>query len=386
MKKPIYLDYMSTTPLDPQVSEKMINILTSDELFGNPASTTHTYGKIARQLIEQAREQVAALIGAESCEIIFTSGATESNNIAIKGAAQFNKNRGKHIITCATEHKAVLDPCKYLSHHGYEVTVLYPESSGILTREQIKQAIRPDTLLISIMHANNEIGVLQDIQMIGELARESRVLYHVDAAQSVGKVPINLRVLPVDLMSFSAHKLYGPKGVGALYIRRRPRVRLTAQIHGGDHEQGIRSGTIATHQAVAMGEAFSIAQNEMEKEAQRLLLLRKRLWQQLSILPDIFINGDCLQRLPGNLNVRFQGIDSEALLMGLHDLALSTSSACTSAIAESSYVLRSIGLTDEQAFSSVRISLGRFTTEKEVDYAAERIITEVQRLRDIAPL
>ena len=386
MKKPIYLDYMSTTPVDPRVSDRMIRVLTSDELFGNPSSTTHHYGKVARHLVEQARSQVAALIGANSDEIIFTSGATEANNIAIKGVAQLHANRGKHIVTCVTEHKAVLDPCKYLSQHGYEITQLYPDNTGLLTIEQIEQAIRPDTILLTIMHANSEIGVLQDIQAIGELARKRGIIYHIDAAQSAGKVPINLQVLPVDLMAFSGHKLYAPKGVGALYVRHRPRVRLTAQIHGGGQEQGLRPGTIATHQIVGMGEAFAIAQAEMKQEAQRLLLLRERLWQQLSVLNNVFINGDRLQRLPGNLNVRFQGIDSEALLMGLSDLALSTSSACTSGIAESSHVLRGIGLTDEQAFSAVRLSFGRFTTQEDVDYAADRIISEVQRLRDIAPL
>jgi cysteine desulfurase len=385
VKIPIYLDYMATTPVDTRVKQRMMGYLDKDGIFGNTASRSHSYGWLAEEAVEQARQQVAALVNADASSIIWTSGATESDNLAIKGAARFYQRKGKHIVTCKTEHKAVLDTCAALQKEGFEVTYLTPEANGLLDLNKLEQALRSDTVLISIMHANNEIGVIQDLAAIGELARAKGILFHTDAAQSAGKIPIDLSNLPVDLMSFSGHKVYGPKGIGALYVRQKPRVRLEPLIHGGGHEQGLRSGTLPTHQIVGMGEAFKIAKAEMEAESQRVLKLRQRLWAGISQLSGVAVNGDMEQRIPGNLNVSFQGVDGESLLVGLKDLALSSGSACTSASIEPSYVLRALGLSDALAHSSLRISFGRFTTEAEIDYAIEHIQAVVRKLRDMAP-
>jgi cysteine desulfurase len=387
MKSPIYLDYAATTPVDPRVAQKMLACLTMDGNFGNPASRSHVYGWRAEEAVENARRQVADLLHADPREIVWTSGATESNNLALKGAAHFYRaqGRGAHIVTSQIEHKAVLDVCGQLEREGFEVTYLNPGSDGIIDPGQVAEAIRADTLLVSLMHANNEVGTINDIGAIGAVCREHKVLLHVDAAQSAGKLPIDMQALPVDLMSLSAHKLYGPKGVGALYVRRKPKVELQAEIHGGGHERGMRSGTLATHQVVGMGEACALAAAEMALESERILLLRKRFLSSLSDLPEIFINGDAERRLPGNLNLSFGGVDGEALLIGLKDLALSTGSACTSASLDPSYVLRALGLSDLLALSALRFSFGRFTTEQDIDGAVELLRKIVPALRAGTP-
>ena len=386
VKTPIYLDYSATTPADERVAEKMRRYLTIDGIFGNPASRSHVFGWQADEAVENARQQVADLVNADKREIIFTSGATESDNLAIKGAAHFYQKKGKHIVTCKTEHKAVLDCCRQLEREGYEVTYLDPEPNGLLDLEKFKAALRDDTTLVSIMHVNNEIGVIQDIAAIGEICRERKIIYHVDAAQSAGKVPIDLQNLKVDLMSFSAHKIYGPKGIGALYVRRKPRVRLEAQMHGGGHERGLRSGTLATHQIVGMGEAFRIAREEMVAENDRILSLRNRLWDGFKDMEEVYLNGDLEQRVAGNLNVSFNFVEGESLIMALKDIAVSSGSACTSASLEPSYVLRALGRDDELAHSSIRFSIGRYTTEAEIDYTIELVQNAIQRLRELSPL
>ncbi len=386
MNIPIYLDYAATTPVDPRVAEKMNNYLTLQGHFGNPASRSHPFGWDAEKAVEQAREQVAALVNADPKEIVWTSGATESNNLAIKGAAQFYQQKGRHLITSKTEHKAVLDTCRHLEKQGYEVTYLDPEPNGLIDLHKLTAAIRKDTLLVSIMHVNNEIGVISDLQAIGEITRSKGVLFHVDAAQSAGKVPIDLQTMPVDLMSFSAHKVYGPKGIGALYVRRKPRVRLEAQMHGGGHERGLRSGTLPTHQIVGMGEAFHIARLEMTAEAERLSKLRQRLWEGLQDIEEIYLNGDFEHRIPGNLNLSFNFVEGESLMMALKELAVSSGSACTSSTLEPSYVLRALGRSDELAHSSIRFTLGRFTTEADIDYAIPLIREKINKLRELSPL
>ncbi len=386
MKLPIYLDYSATCPVDPRVAEKMMQCLTMDGLFGNPASRSHRFGWQAEEAVDLARNQVADLIGADPREIVFTSGATESNNLAIKGVAHFYASKGKHIITSKTEHKAVLDTCRQLEREGFEVTYLEPMPNGLFTIEMIENAMRDDTILVSIMHVNNEIGVVQNIAAIGELCRSRKILLHVDAVQSVGKIPVDVEALKVDLLSVSAHKVYGPKGIGALFVRRKPRVRLEAQMHGGGHERGMRSGTLPTHQIVGMGEAFRIAKEEMVSEGERILALRQRLWNGIKDIEAVYINGDLEQRVPGNLNVSFAYVEGESLIMALKDLAVSSGSACTSASLEPSYVLRALGLNDELAHSSIRFSMGRFTTEKEIDYAVKLIRDSIGRLREMSPL
>ena len=386
LKKPIYFDYAATTPVDPRVAQKMMQYLTLDGIFGNPASRSHAFGWEADKAVEDAREQVAALINADAKEMVWTSGATESNNLAIKGAAHFNERKGKHIITCKTEHKAVLDTCRQLEREGYEVTYLDPESNGLIDLKKFKAALRPDTSVASIMHVNNETGVIQDIAAMGELCRANKTVFHVDAAQSAGKVPIDMETLKVDMMSFSGHKIYGPKGIGALYVRRKPRVRIEAQMHGGGHERGMRSGTLPTHQIVGMGEAFRLAKAEMNAETDRILMLRNRLWDGLKDIEEVYLNGDADQRVAGILNVSFNYVEGESLMMSLKDLAMSSGSACTSASLEPSYVLRALGRSDELAHSSLRLSMGRFTTVEEVDYAIERIHAAVEKLRELSPL
>ena len=386
MKLPIYLDYSATCPVDPRVAEKMVQYMTMDGTFGNPASRSHRYGWQAEEAVDTAREQIADLLNADPREIVFTSGATESDNLAIKGAAHFYSKKGKHVITCKTEHKAVLDPCRQLEREGFEVTYLEPESNGLIDLEKLKAAMRDDTVLVSIMHVNNEIGVIQDITTIGELCRERKIVFHVDAAQSAGKLPIDVQEMKVDLISLSAHKIYGPKGIGALYVRRKPRIRLEAQMHGGGHERGFRSGTLATHQIVGMGEAFRIAKEEMQKDYDHALALRNRLLNGVKDLEAVTVNGDLEQRVPHNLNISFAFVEGESLLMSLKDLAVSSGSACTSASLEPSYVLRALGMDDELAHSSVRFSFGRFTTEEEIDYAIEQIRVAVTKLRDMSPL
>lgn len=386
MKLPIYLDYSATTPVDPRVAEKMCTYLTPDGHFGNPASRSHSLGWEADDAVKQARADVAALINADPREIVWTSGATESNNLAIKGAAHFYKKQGRHIVTCKTEHKAVLDTCRQLEREGFEVTYLDPEPSGLIDLSKLRDALRDDTILVSIMHVNNEIGVIQDLKAIGEITRARKIIFHVDGAQSAGKVHIDLNEVNVDLMSFSAHKCYGPKGIGALYVRRKPRVRLEAQMHGGGHERGMRSGTLPTHQIVGMGEAFRLAKEEMDTDNQRILALRNRLWKGLRDIDEVFLNGDMDHRIAGNLNVSFAFIEGESLIMAIKDLAVSSGSACTSASLEPSYVLRALGREDELAHSSIRFTLGRFTTEEEVDYAIELINSQVGRLRELSPL
>jgi cysteine desulfurase len=386
MKLPIYMDYSATTPVDPRVAEKMCACLTQDGVFGNPASRSHAFGWAAEEAVETARRQIAELVNADPKEIAFTSGATESDNLAIKGAAQFYQKRGRHIVTSKTEHKAVLDTCRQLEREGFEVTYLDPEPNGLIDLRKLDAAIRDDTVLVSIMHVNNEIGVVQDIAAIGELTRERKTLFHVDAAQSTGKVHIDLDRMPVDLMSFSAHKTYGPKGIGALYVRRKPRVRIEAQMHGGGHERGLRSGTLPVHQIVGMGEAFRIAGEEMDAENARVLALRRRLWDGLKGIDQVFLNGDEEHRVAGNLNVSFAYVEGESLIMALKDLAVSSGSACTSASLEPSYVLRAIGREDELAHSSIRFTLGRFSTAEEVDYAVAKIREQVGRLRELSPL
>jgi len=385
MKLPIYLDYSATTPADPRVAAKMMQYLTLDGTFGNPASRSHRYGWQSEEAVDVARNQIAELVGADPREIVFTSGATEANNLAIKGAATFHQEKGRHIITCTTEHKAVLDTCAQLEREGFSVTYLNPRPDGTLDLQQLIAALRDDTVLVSIMHVNNEIGVVQDIATIGELCRERGVIFHVDATQSVGKLPIDLSVLKVDLMSFSAHKIYGPKGIGALYVSRAPRIRLEAQIHGGGHERGMRSGTLPVHQIVGMGEAYRIAKEEMASEMARLGALRSRLWAGIGHIEEVYLNGSLEQGAANILNVSFNYVDGESLIMALKDLAVSTGSACTSASMEPSYVLRAIGLNDELAHSSIRFSLGRFTTEEEIDYTIQLVQKSLSRLRELSP-
>lgn len=384
MKLPIYLDYSATTPVDPRVAEQMIPYLT--EKFGNPASRSHAFGWEADEAVENARKQVAALVNADPKEIIWTSGATESNNLAIKGAAHFYSGKGKHLITVATEHKAVLDTCRELERQGFEVTYLIPESNGLLDLDKFTAAIRPDTILASVMYVNNEIGVIQDIPALGEICRSNGVIFHVDSAQASGKVVIDLQKLKVDLMSFSAHKIYGPKGIGALYVRRKPRIRLEAQMHGGGHERGMRSGTLPTHQIVGMGEAFRIAKEEMAAENERMRMLRDRLYNGLKEIEEVYVNGDMDNRVPHNLNISFSFVEGESLIMAIKDLAVSSGSACTSASLEPSYVLKSLGHSDELAHSSIRFSIGRFTTEEEIDYAIQLLKNKIGKLRELSPL
>jgi len=384
VKTPIYMDYAATTPVDPRVAEKMIPYLT--EKFGNPASRSHSFGWEAERAVEQAREQVAALVNADPKEIVWTSGATESNNLAIKGAAHFYKGKGRHIVTVKTEHKSVLDTCRELERQGFEVTYLGVKENGLLDLDAFAAAIRPDTVLASVMFVNNEIGVIQDIERLGEICRERGVLFHVDAAQATGKVEIDLGRLKVDLMSLSAHKTYGPKGVGALYVRRKPRVRLEAQMHGGGHERGMRSGTLATHQIVGMGEAFRIAREEMATEIERVRMLRDKLLKGLMDIEEVHVNGDLERRVAGNLNVSFNYVEGESLIMAIKDLAVSSGSACTSASLEPSYVLKALGRNDELAHSSIRFSIGRFTTEEEIDYAVKLLHEKIGKLRDMSPL
>lgn len=386
MKLPIYFDYSATTPVDPRVAEKMAQCLTMDGTFGNPASRSHKFGWQAEEAVDIARNQIADLINADPREIVFTSGATESNNLAIKGAAHFYAKKGKHIVTCKTEHKAVLDTCRQLEREGFEVTYLDPKSNGLIDLEDFKAALRDDTVLVSIMHVNNEIGVIQDIEAIGEICRERKIIFHVDAAQSAGKIEIDVQKMKLDLISFSAHKVYGPKGIGALYVRRKPRIRLEAQTHGGGHERGMRSGTLPTHQIVGMGEAFRIAKLEMAEESERLLALRNKFLKLIEPIEEVYINGDLEQRVAGNLNVSFNFVEGESLIMDLKDLAVSSGSACTSASLEPSYVLRALGRNDELAHSSIRFSFGRFTTEEEIEYAAKIIVKAIKRLREMSPL
>ena len=381
---PIYMDYSATTPVDPRVVDKMIPYLR--EQFGNPASRSHSYGWTAERAVEEARENVAALVNADPREIIWTSGATESDNLAIKGAAHFYKSKGKHIITVKTEHKAVLDTCRELEREGFEVTYLDVKDDGLIDLENFKAAIRPDTILVSIMSVNNEIGVIQDIEAIGEITREKGIIFHVDAAQATGKIEIDLQKLKVDLMSFSAHKTYGPKGIGALYVRRKPRVRIEAQMHGGGHERGMRSGTLATHQIVGMGEAFRLAREEMATENERIRMLRDRLLRGLSEIEEVYVNGDMEKRVPHNLNISFNFVEGESLIMAVKDVAVSWGSACTSASLEPSYVLRALGRNDELAHSSIRFTVGRFTTEQDVDYVINLLKTKISKLRDLSPL
>lgn len=384
VKTPIYMDYSATTPLDPRVVEKMLPYLT--EHFGNPASRSHAFGWVAEKAVEDARAEVARLVNADPREIIWTSGATESNNLAIKGAGNFYRAKGKHIITVMTEHKAVIDTVREMERVGFEATFLQPEPNGLIDPEKFRAAIRPDTVLASVMLVNNEIGVIQDIDAIGKICREHGVIFHVDAAQATGKVAIDLAQLPVDLMSFSAHKTYGPKGIGALYVRRKPRVRLEAQMHGGGHERGLRSGTLPTHQIVGMGEAFRLAREEMALENARIRRLRDRLLAGLQQIDEVYVNGDLKQRVPHNLNMSFNYVEGESLIMAVKDIAVSSGSACTSASLEPSYVLRALGRSDELAHSSIRFSIGRFTTEEEVDYAIELMKSRIGKLRELSPL
>lgn len=384
MTMPIYMDYSATTPVDPRVAEKMIPFITED--FGNPASRSHPYGWTAEKAVENARKEVAKLVNADPREIIWTSGATESNNLAIKGASNFYSSKGKHIITMATEHKAVIDAVREMERLGYETTFLFPEPNGLIDIEKFKAALRPDTVLATIMLVNNEIGVVQDIEELGNICRENKIIFHVDAAQATGKVAIDLEKLPVDLMSFSAHKTYGPKGVGALYVRRKPRIRIEAQMHGGGHERGMRSGTLATHQIVGMGEAFRIAREEMQEENARIEKLQKRLLDGLTEIDETYINGDLDKRVPHNLNISFNYVEGESLIMAIKGIAVSSGSACTSASLEPSYVLRALGRSDELAHSSIRFSIGRFTTEKDVDYTIELLKEKIGKLRELSPL
>ena len=386
MKLPIYLDYSATTPVDPRVAEKMVECLTAEGNFGNPASRSHAFGWKAEEAVENARRQVAELVNADPREIVWTSGATESDNLAIKGVAHFYASKGKHIVTSKIEHKAVLDTTRQLEREGFEVTYIEPGEDGVITPAMVEAALRDDTVLVSIMHVNNEIGTINDIAAIGELTRSRGVLFHVDAAQSTGKVEIDLEKMKVDLMSFSAHKTYGPKGVGALYVRRKPRVRLEAQMHGGGHERGMRSGTLAAHQSVGMGEAFRIAKEEMTAENERITKLRDRFFKKVEHLEELYVNGSLTSRVPHNLNLSFNYVEGESLIMALKDLAVSSGSACTSASLEPSYVLRALGRNDELAHSSIRFTFGRFTTEEEVDYAAQKVSEAVTKLRELSPL
>jgi cysteine desulfurase len=384
MKTPIYLDYSATTPVDPRVAQKMIPYLT--EHFGNPASRSHAFGWDAERAVEEAREHVAALVNADAKEIVWTSGATESINLALKGAANFYKDKGRHLVTVQTEHKATLDTMRELEREGFEVTYLGVLPNGLLDLSAFEAALRPDTTVVSVMAVNNEIGVIQDIAAIGEICRARGIIFHVDAAQATGKIPLDLAKLKVDLMSFSAHKTYGPKGVGALYVRRKPRVRIEAQMHGGGHERGMRSGTLATHQIVGMGEAFRIAKQEMATENERIRMLRDRLWKGISEIEEIYLNGDLERRVPHNLNVSFNFVEGESLMMAIKDVAVSSGSACTSASLEPSYVLRALGRNDELAHSSIRFTVGRFTTEEEIDFTVELLKRKVGKLRELSPL
>ena len=386
MKLPIYFDYASTTPVDPRVVKKMQDCLSLDGNFGNPASRSHAFGWKAEEAIEEARQHVASLVNCDPREIIWTSGATESDNLAIKGAAIFNKSRGNHIITSKIEHKAVLDSCRQLEREGFEITYLDPLENGIISPEMVSSAIKENTILVSLMHINNEIGVINDIESIGRITREKGIIFHVDAAQSTGKLPIDLSKMEVDLMSFSAHKTYGPKGIGAMYARRRPRVRIEAQIHGGGHERGMRSGTLATHQIVGMGEAFRIAKIDMESDNERISRLRKKFWSGLKDMEEVYLNGDEALRAEGFLNVSFNYVEGESLIMALKDIAVSSGSACTSASLEPSYVLRALGLKDELAHSSIRFAIGRVTTEAEVEYTIKLVRDSVEKLRTLSPL
>lgn len=385
MKLPVYLDYSATTPVDPRVAAKMIPFLTED--FGNPASHSHAYGWTAEKAVEEARGHVAALIGADPREIVWTSGATEADNLAIKGAAHFYREKGKHLITVKTEHKAVLDSMRHLETEGYEVTYLDVQEDGLIDLEALRAAMRPDTILVSVMAVNNEIGVIQDLEAIGAMCRERGILFHCDATQAPGHMPLDVDAIKCDLMSLSAHKVYGPKGIGALYVCRRPRVRIECQIHGGGHERGMRSGTLATHQIVGMGEAYRLAKLELDEELPRLRRLRDRLWDGIrSNIPEIYLNGNWEHRSPHNLNVSFAFIEGESLMMALKDIACSSGSACTSASLEPSYVLRALGRDDELAHSSIRFTLGRFTTEEEIDYVVKSLVEKVAKLREMSPL
>ena len=381
---PIYMDYSSTTPVDPRVAEKMIPFITED--FGNPASRSHPYGWSAEKAVEIARKEVAKLVNADPREIIWTSGATESNNLAIKGAGNFYSSKGKHIITLATEHKAVIDAVREMERLGFETTFLMPEPDGLVDIEKFKAALRPDTVLVSVMLVNNEIGVIQDIEILGHICREQNIIFHVDAAQATGKISIDLEKLPVDLMSFSAHKTYGPKGVGALYVRRKPRIRIEAQMHGGGHERGMRSGTLATHQIVGMGEAFRIAREEMQEENSRIKHLQEKLLNGLTEIDETYVNGDLTNRVPHNLNISFNYVEGESLVMAIKGIAVSSGSACTSASLEPSYVLRALGRSDELAHSSIRFSIGRFTKEEDIDYTIQLLKEKIGKLRELSPL
>ena len=383
---PIYLDYSSTTPVDPRVAAKMSECLTKEGVFGNPASRSHSFGWESEKLIDEARGHVAKLIKANKKEIVWTSGATESDNLAIKGAAHFYKEKGNHLITLTTEHKAVLDTMRHLETEGFEVTYMNPKDNGLVDIDELKSLIKPTTTVISIMHVNNEIGVIQDLETIGKICRDNKIVFHVDAAQSPGKVDIDVDKYNIDLLSLSAHKVYGPKGIGALYVRRKPRIRLQPQMHGGGHERGFRSGTLPTHQVVGMGEAFKIAEEEMESDYKRISILRDKLWNGLNSIEEIYLNGDMKQRIPGNLNVSFNFVEGESLIMAIKNMAVSSGSACTSASLEPSYVLRALGRSDELAHSSLRISIGKYTTEEEIDYSVSLIKEAVAKLRELSPL
>jgi cysteine desulfurase len=384
MKKPIYLDYSATTPVDPRVAAKMIPYLT--EHFGNPASRSHAFGWETEKAVEEAREEVARLVNCDPKELVWTSGATEAINLALKGAAHFYKGKGKHLITVKTEHKATLDTMRELEREGFEVTYLDVKPDGLLDLENFKAALRPDTILVSVMYVNNEIGVVQDIPAIGEICRSRGIIFHVDSAQATGKIPVDLAALKVDLMSFSAHKTYGPKGVGALFVRRKPRVRIEAQMHGGGHERGMRSGTLPTHQIVGMGEAFRLARLEMAADNERVRMLRDRLRKGLAAIEEVYVNGDMEHRVPHNLNISFNFVEGESLIMAIKDVAVSSGSACTSASLEPSYVLRALGRNDELAHSSIRFTVGRFTTEEEIDYTIELLKSKIAKLRELSPL
>jgi len=384
MKKPIYLDYSATTPVDPRVAAKMIPYLT--EQFGNPASRSHAFGWESEKAVEEAREEVARLVNCDPKEIVWTSGATESINLALKGAANFYKDKGKHLLTVKTEHKATLDTMRELERAGFEVTYLNVGSDGLVDLEQFKAALRPDTIVASVVYVNNEIGVIQDVAAMGEICRTRGIIFHVDSAQATGKIAIDLSALKVDLMSFSAHKTYGPKGVGALFVRRKPRVRIEAQMHGGGHERGMRSGTLPTHQIVGMGEAFRLARLEMAADNERIRMLRDRLWKGLSEIEEVYLNGNPERRVPHNLNVSFNFVEGESLIMAIKDVAVSSGSACTSASLEPSYVLRALGRSDELAHSSIRFTVGRFTTTEEIDYAVELVKRKIAKLRELSPL
>ncbi|WP_395144950.1 IscS subfamily cysteine desulfurase [Moraxella atlantae] len=387
MSHPIYLDYAATTPIDADVAQKMMQYMTYEGVFGNPASRSHGFGWQAEEAVENARQQIADLVNADPREIVFTSGATESDNLALKGVAQFYSSKGKHIVTSKIEHKAILDVCRELEQQGFEITYLEPEQgTGLIHVEQVKNALRDDTILVSLMMVNNELGTLTDVAAIGEITRERGIILHVDAAQAAGKTPIDLASMKIDLMSFSGHKIYGPKGIGALYVSRKPRVRLKAQMHGGGHERGMRSGTLATHQIVGMGEAFAVAKEKMPTEQARIAKLRDRLWNGLKDLDQVFLNGDLKHSIPNIINISFNFVEGESMMMSLKDLAVSSGSACTSATLEPSYVLRAIGRSDELAHSSIRFSLGRYTTEQDIDRVIEEVCNAVTKLRELSPL